>query len=185
MFLLIFSSQMVPAQESPATERYGQTLNIGIGVGYYNYIGRSIGASMINYEFDVVKNFTLAPFIGIYTYRKHYYWGNPNKPYNDPSYRNYVYREVVVPIGVKGTYYLDKLLRARNKWDFYVAGSIGFAYKKVIWENDYYGNEDVYRSASPLYLDVHLGAEYHLNQKAGLFLDLSTGVSTIGLALHF
>jgi hypothetical protein len=35
-----------------------------------------------------------------------------------------------------------------------------------------------------LFLDLHLGAEYHLNNRVGLFLDLSTGVSTIGLAIH-
>jgi hypothetical protein len=31
---------------------------------------------------------------------------------------------------------------------------------------------------------LHVGAEYHLSRKVGLFLDLSTGVSTLGLAFH-
>jgi len=35
-----------------------------------------------------------------------------------------------------------------------------------------------------LFLNIHIGAEYHINKKVGVFLDLSSGVSTIGLAIH-
>ena len=171
------------AQET--AEKFGKTLNLGAGIGYYGYVGRALPVGSLNYEFDVVKNFTLAPFIGIYSYQNYYYWGNPNKPYNDPSYRKYSYRETVVPVGVKGTYYFDQLFHANEKWDFYAAGSIGFAFRKVVWENNYYGDTQVYKTASPLYLNAHIGAEYHMNQKVGLFLDLSTGGSTFGLAIHF
>jgi len=41
-----------------------------------------------------------------------------------------------------------------------------------------------YRDASPLFLDLHIGTEYHFNSKLGIFFDLSTGVSTVGLAIH-
>lgn len=183
--LLLMSTEMTTAQTTSASEKYGKTLNLGVGVGYYRYVGHSIGMGMINYEFDIARNFTLAPFIGMYSYRNHYYWGNPGKPFNDPSYRNYEYRETVVPIGVKATYYFDQLFRAGSKWDFYIAGSIGFAFRTVSWDNGYDGDRHVYQSSSPLYLDAHLGTEYHINQKVGLFVDLSTGVSTLGLALHF
>lgn len=40
------------------------------------------------------------------------------------------------------------------------------------------------RHAGALYLDGHIGAEYHISQKIGIFLDLSSGVSTFGLAIH-
>lgn len=172
-------------QETDSQEKFGNTLNLGAGIGYYGYVGHSIPVGILNYEFDVVRNFTLAPFIGIYSYQRYYYWGNPNKPKEDLSYRQYSYRVTAVPVGVKGTYYFDQLFRANSKWDFYAAGSVGFVFRSVTWDNEYYGDRGIHQSASPLYLDAHIGAEYHLNQKVGLFLDLSSGVSTFGLAVHF
>jgi hypothetical protein len=179
----VSAQETVPASSSP--EKYGKTLNLGVGVGYYGYVGHSLPLGTLNFEFDVARNFTLAPFAGIYSYRNYYYWGNPNKPYEDISYRQYAYRVTAVPVGLKGTYYFDELFGANKRWDFYAAGSLGFVFRSVTWENDYYGDRRVYKSASPLYLDAHIGAELHLNPKAGLFLDLSTGVSTFGLAIHF
>jgi hypothetical protein len=174
------------AQDQPTREKYGNTLNLGAGIGYYGYVGHPIPVGTVNFEFDVAKNFTLAPFAGIYSYESHYYWVNPNKPHDDPYYyHDYSYRVTAVPVGVKGTYYFDQLFHANPKWDFYAAGSVGFVFRTVTWDNDYYGDQHVYQTGSPLYLDAHVGAEYHLNEKAGLFLDLSTGVSTFGLAIHF
>lgn len=173
------------AQDASSQEKFGNTLNLGVGVGYYGYIGHTMPFGTINYEFDVVKNFTLAPFIGMYTYQKYYYWGNPNHPHWDPSYRQYSYRVTVIPVGIKGTYYFDQLFRAGSRWDFYAAGSVGFAIRNVTWESGYYGDKQVYHSPNPLYLDAHIGAEFHASEKVGLFLDLSTGVSTFGLAVHF
>jgi len=133
----------------------------------------------INYEFDVAKNFTLAPFVNVFSFSHKYYWGNHNTP---PKF--YTYRETVIPIGVKGTYYFDQLLKAHSKWDFYLAGSAGFAIINSRWDSDYYGDKDHYKRGNPLFLDLHIGAEYHVNNRIGLFLDLSSGVSTIGLAIH-
>ncbi len=172
----------VTVTEKPAYEKYGKTLNLGVGIGYYGYLGQTVPVGTMNFEFDVARHFTLAPFVGIYSYRRTYYWGNPNK--ND-SYRYYSYRETAVPVGVKGTYYFDKLFHANAKWDFYASGSVGFIFRSVTWESGYYGDQYAYRSASPLYLDAHVGAEYHMTEKAGIFLDLSTGVSTFGFAFHF
>jgi hypothetical protein len=90
----------------------------------------------------------------------------------------------VIPIGVKGTYYFDRLLGAGSRWDFYLAGSLGFAIRSTVWENGYGGETVVSRGSSGLYLDAHIGAEYHASQKVGLFLDLSTGLSTFGIAVH-
>ncbi|MBI2281168.1 MAG: hypothetical protein HYU68_10830 [Bacteroidetes bacterium] len=167
-----------------AQEKYGKTLNLGLGVGgysgYYSYVGRSLPVFHINYEFDVAKNFTLAPFLSFYSYSNQYYWKG-NKNYPD---RYYTYKETVIPIGVKGTYYFDELLRANDKWDFYLAGTLGFAIVNSTWDNDYYGDKNYYQRGSSLYLDVHVGAEYHFNNTLGAFLDLSSGVSTIGLAIH-
>ncbi len=164
-------------------ERYGKTINLGLGVGgysgYYGYVGRSLPVLHANYEYDVAKSFTLAPFISFYTFSDSYYWGNATVPY---SY--YKYRETVIPVGVKGTYYFDDLLAANTKWDFYLAGSLGLAIVNSHWDSGYDGDRKYFHGGSSLFLDIHAGAEYHINSKTGIFLDLSSGVSTIGLALH-
>jgi hypothetical protein len=161
-------------------EHFGNTLNLGVGIGYYGYVGHAIPFGTMNYEVDVARNFTLAPFIGLYSYSNNYYWANGNEPFH-----NYGYRETVVPLGLKGSYYFDELFNAGDKWDFYAAASAGFNIRKRVWENGYTGDKNVNGSASPLYLNAHIGTEYHMTERTGLFLDLSTGVSTIGLGFHF
>lgn len=180
--VLFFSLASAPlcAQESGSGETYGNTLNIGLGIGYYGYIGHTLPVVHANYEFNVARNFTLAPFITIYSYRKYQHWGSPNHPY-----QNYYYRTTVIPVGVKGTYYFDQLLSASSRWDFYLAGSLGFAIRKTVWDSGYYGETNIEHSSSGLYLDGHIGTEFHASEKVGIYLDLSSGQSTIGLAFHF
>lgn len=175
----MMASTAVCAQETTASEKFGNTLNAGIGIRYYGYIGQSMPVLHVNYEFDVAKNFTVAPFITYYSYRNNHYWGNKNYPD-----RYYSYRVNVIPIGAKGSYYFDQLLNANSKWDFYAAGSLGFAIRNTIWESGYYGDKYVRNGSSGLYLDLHIGSEYHLTDQFGLFLDLSSGISTFGLAAH-
>lgn len=166
-----------------AQETFGGTLNLGLGVGgysgYYKYAGRSLPVFSINYEFDVAKSFTLAPFASLYTYSNDYYWGNNTYPS-----QYYTYREVVIPIGIKGTYYFDDLLNANSNWDFYLAGSLGFAIVSARWDEGYYGDKKYFNSGNSVFLDLHIGTEYHFNSRYGAFLDLSSGISTIGLAIH-
>jgi hypothetical protein len=99
-----------------AQEKYGRTLNLGLGVGgysgHYGYAGRSLPVFHINYEIDVARNFTLAPFASFSTF--------------SGRHNSYTYHETVIPIGVKGAYYFDELLKANGDWDFYAAGSLGF-----------------------------------------------------------
>lgn len=188
IILSIFLLEMIvnsSAQDRMDREKFGNTLNLGAGIGYYGYVGHALPFGTLNYEIDVARNFTLAPFAGIYTYRDTYYWGNPNKPIYDESYRFYGYRETVVPLGLKGTYYFDELFNAGSPWDFYAAGSAGFNVRKRVWDGNYYGDKTVNQSVGPIYLNVHIGSEYHVTERLGFFLDLSTGVSTIGLGIHF
>lgn len=164
---------------SKAQESFGNALNVGLGVGYYGYY-YAAPALNLNYEFDVFRNFTLAPFAGISSYRSYRYWGDYRYPYRD-----YYYRETVVPVGVKASYYFDELFRASENWDFYAGLSLGVAFRSVHWDPDYYGDRVVRTYASPLFGSLHLGTEYHINSRAGLFLDLSTGYSTVGMGFHF
>jgi hypothetical protein len=157
-----------------AQESHGRTLNLGLGVGgysgYYGYVGRTMPVFNINYEIDVARNFTLAPFLSFYTFSS--------------THDSYRYHETVIPVGLKGSYYFDELFNANDKWDFYAAGSVGFAIVNSRWEDGYVGDRRHFNNGNRLFLDVHIGAEYHFNNKVGAFLDLSTGVSTIGLAFH-
>lgn len=179
LFFLLTSNFSICAQGSD-DEKYGKTLNLGVGIGYYGYVGHSVPFLGANYEFDVARNFTLAPFIGFYTYSNNYYYGDYYS-----TYRNYSYRETVIPVGVKGTYYFDQLFNAGPKWDFYASVDLGFAFTSVTWDTGYTGDKKLSKGASPLYLNGHAGAEYHMNDRLGLFLDLSVGISTVGLAVHF
>ncbi len=169
LLLLMLGGINLSAQHINYSERYGNTLNVGLGVGgyagYYGYIGHSVPVLNINYKFGVANNFTLAPFVTFYSYHYNYY------------------RETVIPIGGKATYYFDQILGAGKDWDFYLAGSLGFAIVNTSWDNGYYQDNN-YHTVNPLFLDLHLGTEYHISQRVGIFLDLSTGVSTIGLAFH-
>lgn len=166
--LIIGSSAM--AQENSNSEVYGKTLNLGIGAGYYGYLP----VLHANYEIDVAQNFTLAPFISFYTYN-HYVYHN-NIRYN--------YHETAIPIGLKGTYYFDELLKVKPNWDLYLGASVGFAIVNSNWDNGYTGDIDGFNGANLLFANVHIGAEYHFNNRVGAFLDLSNGLSTIGFAIH-
>lgn len=176
--LALLINQGLNAQNTESRS-YGKTLNAGVGIGYYSHVGYSIPVLHANYEIDVAKNFTLAPFITYYGFKNNYYWGNQNRPF-----KYYEYTETVIPIGVKGSYYFDDVLNANSKWDFYLAGSLGFVFRRTKWEDGYEGSKIINQGTGALYLDAHIGAEYHLTNKTGLFLDLSSGVSTIGLSFH-
>jgi hypothetical protein len=157
-------------------EKYGRTLNLGVGLGYYG--AYSAPALHANYEFDIFKNATLAPFVTFQSYRR-YATGYDKVR----GYGNYYYRETYIPLGLKFSYYFDELFNAGEKWDFYAAGSLGFALRTQKWEDEYSERSSI-TSPSPLYGTLHIGSELHLNDKVGLFLDLSTGLSTFGLAIH-
>jgi hypothetical protein len=169
LFFLVIGGSVSAQNTVTYSERHGHAFNLGLGVGgyagYYGYAGTSMPVINLNYEFDVANNFTLAPSVSFFTYYKDYY------------------RETVIPLSVKGTYYFDQILGANPNWDFYLAGSLGFSMVKTTWDDGYSQNSS-YNGANPLFLDLHIGTEYHLSNKVGLFLDLSTGVCTLGLAFH-
>lgn len=168
LFLFIFQFN------ASAQEQYGKTLNVSLGIGghtgYSGYAGHSLPVVNVNYEFNVAPYFTLAPSISFYTY--------------SGKHDNYTYRESVIPVGLKGTYYFDNLLNAGSAWDFYGAGSVGFAFVNSRWDAGYDGNKYYFNKGNSLFLDLHIGAEYHFNSKIGMFLDLSSGISTLGIAIH-
>ncbi len=158
-----------------AQESYGNTANLGLGLGYGygNRYRNSLPIVHFNYEFDVAKNFTLAPFVSLIHYGYYSNWkGN-----------RYRYRSTTIPVGVRGSYYIDGLVNLDSKFDIYFGGAVGFNIHNDRWDDGYDGPE--YSGGfSPLYLDFILGTEFHINQKIGIILDLSTGISTVGIAIH-
>jgi hypothetical protein len=168
--LIAVGSGLSAQSNFQSAERHGGALNLGIGIGgysgYYGNIGHTLPVLNVNYELGLARNFTLAPFLTLYSYTD----GN--------------YNALVTPVGVKGTYYFDDLLHAGSRWDFYAAGSLGIALVTTTWNANYTGNRNYYASTNPLYVDFHVGTEFHVSNSIGLFVDLSTGVSTLGIAIH-
>jgi hypothetical protein len=173
----IYNASAQSSYNSAPREMFGPQINLGAGLGYYGPAAAPAPAVMANVELDLVRNITLAPFIGFYSYADDYYWGSANHPYG-----YYRYRETVVPVGVKGAYYFDQLFHASERWDFYAAASIGFAFRSRTWDNGYYGDRDVVAGPSPLYGSAHIGSRLHITKGFGIYLDLSTGMSTFGLS---
>ncbi len=159
---------------SNGQETYGKTANIGLGIGYRNAFRASLPILHFNYEFDVAKNFTLAPFVTLIHYRYHYDWKGTR----------YRYNAWTIPVGLRGSYYFDELFNLDSKFDIYGGGSVGFTIYNGRWDDDKYDGPDYDGGYSQLYLDLHVGAEYHIKENLGLFVDFSTGISTIGLAIH-
>jgi hypothetical protein len=174
LFVLLISGLNLHAQKAVSGEKHGRTLNTGFGMSYYAYVGQSIPVASINYEFYSERNFTMAPFFCVYAYEKAYYFLG-----------NYNYHEFVIPFGVKGTYYFDSLLRAGHHWDFYLAGSLGYSIAYSHWDEGYTGRKDVYEGAYPIFYEIHIGTEYRFTEDIGIYIDASSGASTLGLAIHF
>ncbi len=178
-FLLVsavaFGSQAQSRKSS--SSKPGNMLNLGVGVGFRG--GLSGVPVMASYEIGVAPSFVLAPFVGFGTYRVRHgdYWvGNT-------YFEGHYHRRFYVPLGVRGQYYFDDLLGLNDKFDVYGGGALGL----TIWggsdldhdyDNDYYDDGGI----SWLYLNAMIGARYHFNNKLSAYVDLSTGISTIGLS---
>src|SRR3954471_24912932 len=63
-----FATSSAEDDDEDDFEEYGGAINIGFGMGYYSYIDGVFPMMYVDYEFDIARNFTLAPFISIYSY---------------------------------------------------------------------------------------------------------------------
>lgn len=168
------------AQQRFADAAYAQTLNIGAGVGYYRYVGYNVPVVHADYELPVDEFLTLAPFAAFYRYETNYFWGDET---HTPRY--YHYSEKVLPLGIKVTGYFDDILHAGKRWDFYAAGSIGLIIRKTTWVADYEGPRKINPGTGGMFLDFHVGTEFHCTRMLGIQLDCAAGETTLGLAFHF
>lgn len=165
-------------KERNGMEKFGSTINAGVGLAYFNFIGEAVPVGHINYEIDVEDNITIAPFI---TYFGHHEYAFPDQA--NPLFRHY-YRESVIPVGVTGYYYFDDMLGVNDNWDFYAGLSLGAQIMRKVWQDGYVGSSNVALNETKFYIDGHIGAEYHLGREIGFTLDISRGISMVGLAVH-
>ena len=156
-------------------EPFGRTFNAGMGPGYIGTVVLPSPFFIINYEYDLFRNATIAPFLGLASYSSgpHPYAG-----------KNYFYRATILPMGLKATYNLDRLLRIPCRWDVYLACSAGYAYSERRWDLGYPGSKGTVAEVTQLYLHGHVGAEYHITRGTGLFADVSTSAAVAGFAFH-
>jgi hypothetical protein len=180
LFLVLLVPLCVAAQQPSAGEVYAQSLNISAGTGYYRYVGYNVPVVHANYELPVDELLTVAPFAAFYRYETNYYWGDET---HTPRY--FHYSEKVLPIGIKVTGYLDELINAGKRWDFYAAGSIGLIIRKTSWVADYEGPRKINPGTGGMFLDFHVGTEFHCTRMLGIQLDCAAGETTLGLAFHF
>lgn len=180
LLVLLIATHSVFSQDDAPSEKYGKSLNLSGGIGYYRYVGYNRSVLHADYEFQIGNALTVAPSISLYNYEGHTLWGDPNH-----QIREYYYSEIVVPVGLKVSFYFDKIFKAGPKWDFYAASSLGTNFRKTNWETDYNGKYSIEPDTGPVYIDLHIGSEYHITNKIGIQLDLSTAISTFGMAIHF
>lgn len=173
--LILFTDINASLAQNNDSEPMGRAFNAGMGPGYFGGLQLPAPYTTINYEYEVAGYTTIAPFLGFASYR------------SAPQVlggKNYYYRATILPVGIKATYYLDKLLHIPCRWDVYVAGSAGYAFTTKEWDYGYPGTDDAVPGITPHFLLLHLGAEYHVSKRTGLFADVSTGVATFGFAIH-
>jgi hypothetical protein len=84
-----------------------------------------------NFEYHLVSNVTLVPFISILHYND-YGYGYLGKKYK--------YSSTIIPIGVKSYYYFDGLFNWDKRFDLYAGLAVGFNVALGRWENGYLGN---------------------------------------------
>jgi hypothetical protein len=172
--LVLIITLAIVSTYANAQEKYGKTANLGGGLSYSRYAPLPIPALNFNFEFDIAPNTTLGPFASILHYT------DPGYFYNGKKYK---YSNTVIPVGVKSYYYFDGLFNWDKRFDVYAGLAVGFNIAFGRWENGY--NGPVYSpNYSPFYGELHAGAEYHFRENIGVYVDLSTGLSTVGLAFH-
>jgi hypothetical protein len=174
LILMVSISTLSNGQENKI-ETYGKTFNMGVGPGYFSASILPAPFFAINYEFDILNNLTLSPFVSFASYKSEA---------SIIASRYYYHRATILPFGIKATYYLDNLLKIPNKWDFYIGCSVGYTYIRKAWDFGYPGIIGGIPGLREEYVHAHVGAEYHVSKKAGLFVDVSTGVAVVGVSIH-
>ncbi len=184
-----------PEKRITANElRYANRLNIGFGYNYYAGIPFIINYELSNKALGMAEDpleayqmgLTFAPQVGFYRYSNWY-------PSPAAAYSNYNYTVNNLFFGVKLHAYIDRVIDLPKNLDLYFAVAPQFMIRRVTWDypsnvpgiyqpnNKWLANR---RGRNTFALPIHIGAEYKLNRNIGVWGDIGTMMSTVGLSFR-
>lgn len=173
--------------------RYTKRLNVGFGYNYYAGIPFIVNYELSNRTLGMQEDpleqyqlgLTFAPQFGFYRYTDWY-------PSPLRSFSNYNYSVNNLFFGVKTHFYFDRVLKMPEALDLYFAMAPQIMIRRVTWDYDA-GIPDIYkpnnrwlanrRGVNAFVLPIHIGAEYKLSKKFGVWGDIGTMMSTVGLSV--
>lgn len=171
--LLLVIGLLAGTQSFAQYAKGDKLLNAGIGLSSYYGGGLPIGAS---FEVGVTDEISVGAQIDYYSWSYNYgYLGLNDR-----------YRYTFIPVAVRGSYHVNKLLNLNNdKVDLYGGLALG-----------YYISSFSYNGASPGYVydnsygnrvlfGLHLGGRYYFKPNLGAFAELGYGVSALKLGVTF
>ena len=144
-------------------------LNVGVGLSAYYGGGLPIGAS---FEYGVTDDISVGAQIDYYS------WG-----YNFGA--GYRYRYTFLPVAVRGSYHVNKLLNLNNdKLDLYGGAALGY-YISSFSDNSGYSGIYYNDYGNRILFGIHLGARYYFKPTLGGFAELGYGVSALKIGVAF
>jgi hypothetical protein len=175
--------------------RYAKRLNVGFGYNYYSGIPFVINYELSNKLLHIAEDpleayqmgLTFAPQAGFFRYT---HWYPSPLPATYPDY-NYTVNNLF--FGVKVHAYFDRVLDLPKNVDLYFAIAPQFMIRRVSWDfsssipgipppnNRWLSNR---RGRNSFVLPIHIGAEYKLNRNIGVWGDIGTMMSTVGISFR-
>jgi hypothetical protein len=149
-------------------EKGDKLLNLGVGLNGYYGGGLPLGGS---FEVGVTDDISVGVQADFYT------WG-----YNFGGYR---WRYTFLPIAVRGSYHVNKLLNLNNdKFDLYGGAQLGYYISSY---SDNTGFSGTYNNAygNRVLFGIHLGTRYYFKPSLGGFAEVGYGVSALKLGVAF
>jgi hypothetical protein len=165
--LMIAVLAMVGTQAMAQYEKGDKLLNLGVGLGAYYGGGLPLGGS---FEVGITDEISVGAQADFYTWGYNYGGG-------------YDYRYTFIPVAVRGSYHVNKLLNLGNdKVDLYgglqlgytIASYSGSAFSGFI--NNYGGG---------VLFGAHLGGRYYFKPKLGAFGELGYGAAALKIGITF
>jgi hypothetical protein len=165
--LMIVMLAMVGTQAVAQYEKGDKLLNLGVGLNSYYGGGFPLGAS---FEVGITDEISVGAQIDYYSYGYDYGVG-------------YNYRYTFIPVAVRGSYHVNKLLNLGNdKIDLY--GGLALGYYISSYTSSYTGPYSDGFGGKVLF-GAHVGGRYYFKPNIGGFAELGYGVASLKLGVTF
>ncbi len=170
-FLLLAIGLLAGTQSFAQYAKGDKLLNVGIGLSSYYGGGLPIGAS---FEVGVTDEISVGAQIDYYSWNYNGYLGG------------YDYKYTFLPVAVRGSYHVNKLLNLNNdKIDLYGGLALGYYISRYSYNgpggssafDNSYGNRVLF--------GLHLGGRYYFKPNLGAFAEVGYGVSALKLGVAF